>query len=454
MTFWNSLSYDVQLLLVMIAFALPIVLMIGMFTWRDAKRRGMNHILWAIIAGLSPALMGFIIYLLVRSTYTHLLCTACGHSVKPTDGSCPGCGAKLRPLCPHCGNPVENGWKSCPTCASVLPESQETTPTVRPRNKALWAMLAMLIVVPLVVTYLSYRYIIPDTPARYFHTRYTPDTSPNESIVDPIYLEPESWFSYSLTDQDGTTTVSQTSDGFYGGSYTVTTPGGGRTNWKKVGGGGIDHSGTKTQFFDFYREGHGISGDYYRDEQGHLTLITLGIGTHPDYNAPKPLYEVDLRFSYDENGKLIRQEAIRLDFQIVYESYDTYLWNTDTRRYATYTYDENGRLTRAEEYDHTDTLTGYTEYTWSLDSSVRFAQHFTHEGHLTDWSVTEFDSRGRLLLQEFYDADNMLIQKAEFSYDVVACLMRPMNLLKLAAIWMGMLFFAGYIVSSSNKETY
>jgi len=457
MTFWNSLSSDIQLLLVILAFALPVMLMITLFTWRDAKRRGMNPVLWSLIAGFSPALMGFLIYLLVRSTHTHLLCTGCGSPVKPTDGSCPGCGAKLQPLCPRCGHIVESSWKTCPICAAALPEGQDITPAVRSRNKALWAMLAMLVVVPLVVGFWIGYYILGDTGPRFFHTRYAPDLTLNEGVVDPMLLEADTWFSYTYTDEAGSTTVTRDSDPF-SGKYTVTWPDGTVETRNAAGGGtAIWLDGTVSHFFQEADAPMGSQkygdGTYHYDLEDRLDSILLRIGQVKPHYTSVALYHVELTFTYDEAGKLVRQEAIRHD-RYAYETHSDYLPDAHSRRYVTYTYDENGRLIRAEEFDHTDTLTGYTEYTWSLDASVRFAQHFTPEGQLTHWNVTEFDSRGRLLQQEFYGADNTLTAKAQFSYDLVACLMRPMNLLKLAAIWMGMLFFAGYIVSSSNKETY
>ena len=52
--------------LVVLAALLTIPVMIGVYVCRDAKRRGMNAALWTLIAVAAPALIGFIIYLLVR----------------------------------------------------------------------------------------------------------------------------------------------------------------------------------------------------------------------------------------------------------------------------------------------------------------------------------------------------------------------------------------------------
>lgn len=457
MTFWNELSSDVQLLLVLFAFTLPIVLMIGIFTWRDAKRRGMNHILWAFIAGLSPALMGFIIYLLVRSTHTHLLCTACGHSVKTSDISCSNCGSRLRPSCPDCGKAVEDSWKICPVCAAPLNGEQEITPTVRPRNKALWAMLAMLIVAPLMIAYWVGYYIMGDTSTRYFHTRYAPDLTVNEAVVDPILLEADTWFSCTFSDETGSTTVNRDSNGF-SGKYTITWPDGSVESRTAAGGGTtISLDGTISRFYQETNAPLGnqifADGAYHYDSEGRLSSIQLHIGQVEPHYASVALYHVELIFAYDEHGHLARQEAIRLD-RYAYETHSDYLPEATSRRYVLYTYDESGRLALAEAYDHTDALTGYTAYTWAMDGRVRIAQEYTADGTAAERNVSEFNHSGRLIRQEFYGRDNTLLRTVEFNYDTVEFLMRPMNLLKLALIWLAMLFFAGYIISSSNKETY
>lgn len=460
MTFWNELSSDVQLLLVIAGFLLPIVLMIGIFTWKDARRRGMNHILWAFIAGLSPALMGFIIYLLVRSTHTHLLCTGCGHSVKASDTVCANCGAKLRPTCPDCGSAVEDTWKLCPGCAAPLPQQQEITPAVRPRNKALWAMLAMLLVIPVMLTYFVGLYVAPDPAPRYFHTRYALDTAQNESLLDPEYLEPESWFSYTFTNADGTTTVEHKSSQFSSSVYTVTNPQGEAANWTQWTGGGIDHGNNDAEF-NLYKETNGSmgdtiygSGDYFYDDQGRLVKLSLDIGQLIQALNSKPLYQIEITFSYDDAGNLARQELARLDQVFLREDYAEYLPEETSRRYVTYTYDEAGRLALAEEYDHSDTLTGYTEYTWAMDGRVRIAQYYAADGTAMERSVSEFDHSGNLIRQEFYDRENTLLRTVEFNYDTVEFLMRPDTLFKLALIWIIVLCFSGYIVSSVNKETY
>lgn len=129
---------------------LPFV--IGVYVYRDANRRGMNALLWALIAVFAPSLVGFLIYLLVRGNYSDLRCPRCGAPVDERFVVCPACGAKLRPSCPNCAAPVESDWKLCPKCAQPLPERQtDIDPPVRTKDSSLWKVLAVVILVPLLL---------------------------------------------------------------------------------------------------------------------------------------------------------------------------------------------------------------------------------------------------------------------------------------------------------------
>lgn len=141
----------VNLLLVISIFTfLPIL--VGVYVYRDAKRRDMNAPLWTIIAILAPSLIGFIIYLLVRGNYSNLKCPRCDATVTEQYVVCPKCGAKLKPSCPNCSTPVESDWTVCPKCAQPLPEMQnDIVAPVRPKDKTLWKILAAIVIIPVVL---------------------------------------------------------------------------------------------------------------------------------------------------------------------------------------------------------------------------------------------------------------------------------------------------------------
>lgn len=137
-------------ILMIIVILLP--LLIGVYVYRDAKRREMNAALWTIIAILAPSLIGFIIYLLVRGNYSNLKCPRCDATVTEQYVVCPKCGAKLKPSCPNCSTPVEPDWTVCPKCAQPLPTVQEDIVTpVHPKDKTLWKILAAIVIIPVVL---------------------------------------------------------------------------------------------------------------------------------------------------------------------------------------------------------------------------------------------------------------------------------------------------------------
>ena len=133
---------------------LTIPVIVGVYVYRDAKRRGMNAVLWTLVAVFAPSLIGFIIYLFVRGSYSDLKCPRCDTRVNDTFVVCPKCGAKLRPGCQNCGTAVESDWKVCPKCAQPLPTIQEDIVTpIRPKDKSLWKILVAIILVPLLLIF-------------------------------------------------------------------------------------------------------------------------------------------------------------------------------------------------------------------------------------------------------------------------------------------------------------
>ena len=142
--------------LVVLAALLTIPVMIGVYVYRDAKRRRMNAALWTLIAVAAPALIGFIIYLLVRGNYPDLQCPQCAEPVTEQYTVCPHCGAKLRPACPNCSFPVELDWNVCPRCAAPLDKAElRHTPPLRQRDRSLSKILIAIIIVPVALIALA-----------------------------------------------------------------------------------------------------------------------------------------------------------------------------------------------------------------------------------------------------------------------------------------------------------
>lgn len=135
---------------VYLAVLIVVPILVGVYVFRDASRRGMNAALWTLIAVLVPILVGFIIYLLVRGNYPDLKCPQCGTPVRESYMSCPQCGTRLKASCPSCSAPVEPDWKVCPRCASPLSQDLSNIQTpVRKKDRGLGVVLAVVILVPL-----------------------------------------------------------------------------------------------------------------------------------------------------------------------------------------------------------------------------------------------------------------------------------------------------------------
>lgn len=180
---------------ILFAVILMIPVMIGVYVYRDANRRGMNAILWTLVAVFAPSLIGFIIYLLVRDSYSNLRCPTCDTPVKDSFVVCPQCGTKLRPSCPNCSAPVEPGWKLCPQCASPLPEIQaDVHPPKAPKDKSIVKILAILIIIPaLVIGLLIFSFSVQTSGGGATYRETTFDEYKEEMYSDIAYQNVQTW---------------------------------------------------------------------------------------------------------------------------------------------------------------------------------------------------------------------------------------------------------------------
>jgi len=91
------------------------------YTYRDARRRGMNAGLWALLVLILSQYLfiGLVIYLLVRDPLPYT-CPQCSASVSARFNFCPSCKYNLHPACPQCQQEVSDTDKFCPYCAAEL----------------------------------------------------------------------------------------------------------------------------------------------------------------------------------------------------------------------------------------------------------------------------------------------------------------------------------------------
>ena len=100
------------------SFLAVVLLLIG-YVNRDAKRRGMNYVLWTLLVIFVPNLIGYIIYFVVRDPIRSA-CPQCGATVNPAFNFCPSCKYNLHPACPQCHRGIEVGASFCPYCSAEL----------------------------------------------------------------------------------------------------------------------------------------------------------------------------------------------------------------------------------------------------------------------------------------------------------------------------------------------
>ncbi|MBZ5500167.1 MAG: zinc ribbon domain-containing protein [Acidobacteriia bacterium] len=94
---------------------------IGVIVYHDAKRRGMEPLLWALVATLIPYFLGLIAYLIVRHPIQSM-CPACGQAFPVGEAFCRHCGQAVQAQCPSCGRPTAVGARFCPHCGSRMAE--------------------------------------------------------------------------------------------------------------------------------------------------------------------------------------------------------------------------------------------------------------------------------------------------------------------------------------------
>lgn len=137
---------------IVLAIVIVVPFIVGVYVYKDARQRGMNAILWALVAAVAPTLIGLIIYLLVRGNYSDLRCPKCDAPVKEQFVICPKCGTKLRSSCPNCATPIEPDWKVCPKCTQPLVDVQRDIQSpVRAKDKSIWKVLAIVLIIPLLL---------------------------------------------------------------------------------------------------------------------------------------------------------------------------------------------------------------------------------------------------------------------------------------------------------------
>lgn len=113
-----------------------IVLIVGLYVYRDAKARRMRAGIWTMIAVLMPCFIGLLMYVLMRDDDKNLRCVACGY-------------------------PIKSDWKVCPVCETPLPKSPPMTSATLRNDKGIWKVTAVVIVIPICICILIGAVMMP-----------------------------------------------------------------------------------------------------------------------------------------------------------------------------------------------------------------------------------------------------------------------------------------------------
>lgn len=71
------------------------LIMVGIWTNRDSKKKNLNNRLWTAITVIIPFCIGFAIYFIANPKSSIVQCPYCSYVVKRKEGVCTSCGAKL-----------------------------------------------------------------------------------------------------------------------------------------------------------------------------------------------------------------------------------------------------------------------------------------------------------------------------------------------------------------------
>ena len=136
-------------LILLIILAIPVL--VGCYVYKDAKRRGMDAVLWTIVAILVPGLIGLIVYLVIRENTADAICPECENDISSNHAICPYCGNPLKLCCGNCNIVIDPAWKLCPQCGTeIKPEDFTQIKAPQPKkDKGIRTLITILIVLPL-----------------------------------------------------------------------------------------------------------------------------------------------------------------------------------------------------------------------------------------------------------------------------------------------------------------
>jgi hypothetical protein len=116
-----------------VSFTMAVFIFMVAYVNRDAKRRGMNYVLWTLLVLILSGgwgIVGFITYFLMREPMPYP-CPQCANTVGARFNFCPNCKCNLQPSCPQCKREIAETDKFCPYCGNDLKPTLDAESAMR-----------------------------------------------------------------------------------------------------------------------------------------------------------------------------------------------------------------------------------------------------------------------------------------------------------------------------------
>ncbi len=135
-----------------------------------------------------------------------------------------------------------------------------------------------------------------------------------------------------------------------------------------------------------------------------------------------------LLITYDESGKIIKEEDIDFDGDLfLMENYEyneagkltkrTAYYKEVLVKYYLYEYDAEGRLYKESDYDSDGTLDDYTVYIYDQNGRVIREDDYHEDGVLDEYHLLEYNAQGVLTKKTTYNESGVLNDSYEYGED-------------------------------------
>lgn len=125
-------SMVILVILTVLSFVMTVFLSI--WVYKDAKKRGIDPLMWVLLTALLPYCIGAMVYMSERDKKKLYLCPRCGKELKDENAVCPSCLLQVKKQCPTCGSACGPQWRNCSSCGNEMPQTDDIYPLLIPKK--------------------------------------------------------------------------------------------------------------------------------------------------------------------------------------------------------------------------------------------------------------------------------------------------------------------------------